>query len=131
MAKDEVKNRSFTSSQQLILFLIIHFKSKQETHQWLLHMHAATAKATTKEGGRGKLKPKSVSRSSKVVLGFLKDFRYIQRVGSGSKWIQEPCFRFRNVLMRVFNFIYDVFGFKLRRFVLEDWWWFHFPRFLV
>jgi histone H2A len=50
------------------------------------------ATATTKKGGRGKPKTKSVSRSSKAglqfpvgrIARFLKAGRYSQRVGSGS-----------------------------------------------
>ncbi|CAJ2633303.1 histone H2A [Trifolium pratense] len=50
------------------------------------------ATATTKKGGRGKTKTKSVSRSSKAglqfpvgrIARFLKAGRYAQRVGSGS-----------------------------------------------
>ncbi|CAL5199472.1 unnamed protein product [Lathyrus oleraceus] len=53
---------------------------------------ASGTPATTKKGGRGKPKTKSVSRSSKVglqfpvgrVARFLKAGRYAQRVGSGS-----------------------------------------------
>jgi hypothetical protein len=87
----------------IISHLVSYYSLQIQTRNTpMTSSHAATAKATTKKGERGKLKPKFVTRSSKVVLRFpldhiahfLKDFHYTQHVGSGSKWIQELCFQF-------------------------------------
>lgn len=83
-------------------------------------MASSDATATSKKGGRGKSKTKSVSRSSKAglqfpvgrIARFLKAGRYAQRVGSGSPVYLSAVLEYLAAEVFIFLILYLIFIYK-------------------